>query len=256
MALLDPYSQFNEAQMRAVLKMFQKYLRLYMLHMRVAALGDKKSLNMLIMGSGGSGGMNTTDMYKLLTDGEFQSQIGFPVQYNPASQLTRALKRNLHTKTWRSSRTIRLSRVFWKLDYKNVVNEVKYKIPSGKGKGGYMYWLEYVGTGKILPNYAFKPLIALAGGVKGAMAAGAKRKKRPRAYNRPGVGAMKAGYMIKGGGAWSLTQRANPYNVGDDWFMQNVREVAPFLLEYWKKKALQMHKEVLRRYKSSLRGAA
>ena len=256
MALIDPCLQFNEAQMRKILGYFQNYLQLFFLHMRVAAIGDQKSKTMLVRGDDGSGGMDSTDMFKLLKDGEFQSQIGFPVRYNPESNLKTSLRRNLNVKTWKSSKTIRLSRVFWNLDYKKVIDEVKYKIPSGKGKGGYMYWLEFISGQKMIPNYAFKPLISLAGGVKGAMAAGGKRKKRPRAYNRPGVGAMKAGYMLKGRGNWTLTQRANPYNVKDDWFMQNVSKVAPSLLAYWKKKALRMHREVLRRYKTSFRGTA
>jgi len=256
MGLLDPVGQFNESQMKHILKMFQNYLRLYMLHMRVAAIGDKKSIKMLVEGVGNQGGMTTTDMYKLLMDGNFQSEMGFPVRYNPAGNLTRALKHNLKARTWKSSRTIRLSRVFWKLDYKGVAEEVKYRIPSGKGKGGYMYWLEFIGTGQTIPNYAFKRLTELRGGSKGAAAAGKKGKKKPRAYNRPGVGAGRAGYMIKGKGNWQLTSRANPYNVDTDWYMQNIREVAPFLLEYWKDRALKMHKMVLRRYKSSFRGAA
>lgn len=252
----------NRRQMEFATRMVQNHMRRLLKNIAdFAEVSPKPAERIVVYGSAnskaiGNEGLTGTDLFYLMKRGAFQSEMGFPKRYNPERQVAEALSRFMITEAWRSKRTARLMRIFWRLDYDKVVDEVRYRIPSGRNAGREINWLKFLDPNEGVSGYGFRRLVVLRGGTKGAETMGKRGMKRPRAYGRAGVGAVNAGYMIKGHGSWTLSQRANPLNVKKDWYMKGVSGVAAPMFEYWKKKIMMLHRQTLRSYRDSLGGFA
>ena len=251
--------EISAAQLRKIVELTQRHMRfLY----REVGLFARKTQNpskrLIVYGregakSGRAGGMTGTSLFLLMKNGRFQSEMGFPKRYNPESNVGNALFKSLRTRVMRSKGSKRLMRVMWELDYKKVVDMVRYQLPSGKGDGGYMHWLKFLDPREEVAGYKFTPIVALKKGVKKAAQTNkGGGGRRPRAFGRPGVGPSNAGWMVKGPGVWKLSARANPLGVRGDWYQESIPDVWHPLLQYWKRKVSMLHIKTLRKYRSGL----
>jgi hypothetical protein len=254
--------QVTTAQLRKIVELTQRHMRfLYREVGLFARTTQNPSKRLIVYGREGAkseraGGMTGTTLFLLMKNGRFQSEMGFPKRYNPERNVGNALFKSLRTKVKRSTRSIRLMRVMWELDYKNVVDMVRYRLPSGKGDGGYLHWLKFLDPSEEVAGYKFTPVVALKRGVKKAARMQKGGTRRPRAFGRPGVGPSNAGWMVKGPGVWKLSSRANPLGVRGDWYQESIPDVWFPLLQYWKRKVSMLHIKTLRKYQTGLRGFA
>jgi hypothetical protein len=248
---IEPKLRLPHREAQKIVRLVQRHLRFLFWETHKFAMKKQMPMKKLLVL-----GMERGSLFRMMDRGAFQSELGFPVDYNPSKNVSRALLQSIKSDSWISSRTIRLMRVSWFLDYDELVERVRYKLPSGKGQGGYMHWMKYVTGEASMPGYAFKRIATLAGGAKRASRSAGSAKK-PRAYNRPGVGGVHAGYMfslnnpaVKGSGPWQLSQP-----VPKDWYREKISSVSGDILSYWKNRVEMIHRHTLRKYKTYLRSA-